>query len=314
MPTYAKNINGILFEQNLYLGGGFSGSSKADSVVYVYSFKLDLWKILPSSPLKWFTIVALNSQIVLVGGKETHSDSSEYTNKLSSWDCKNGQWKFVLPVMLNRRASAIALSHAGCLVVAGGNKGVLDYNVEVLMAGSKQWKSVTQLPLSCFSLNVFLNDHWYFYREYDHSVIRIHMKNLTALAEQNEQKIVGYIEKSHIKSSLSCNQDEQSSENSTATTGKWEEYCQLPFTPVKMCSIQGHLIVALNDSSKGLVVFAYTPENDTWRNIGNLPDVSSTASFVSSDNKDMFLVGGDSSSTGSQCSSKLWMVMIGANH
>lgn len=306
IPTHAKNTRGILIEQNLCVGGGFSGSLKADSAVYIYSPELNLWKLLPSSPLQWFTIVALDSQIVLVGGKETQSCSSEYTNKLASWDCKNRQWNFLLPTMLNRRMSPIALSHAKTLVVAGGNKDVLDYNVEVLKAGSQEWQSVTQLPLSCFSPNVCFNNHWYFYRECDRSIIRIHMETLiSSLPDENEQKVCS--EKSGVESST-CT---QSYEELTANVGKWEKYCQMSFTPDIICSIQGNL-VAMKDSSNGLSVFTYTPETNSWRNIGNLRGLCSKASFVSTHNGNLFLIGGDSFlSFGSRHSSKLSMVVIG---
>ena len=293
-----KNIKGVVFEQNLYLGGGYTGSSKADAVVCMYSLRLDMWKLLPPTPLKWFSIVDLNSHIVLVGGKETQSLSSEFTNKLASWDQENAQWTFSLPSMLNRRVSPIAISYDKNLIVAGGNKGVLDYNIEVLKAENQQWQNVSQLPLSCTSLNTVWNEHWYFYRECDRTVIRISLSSLITCANEHEQKTLECGTTSYSLGS-------RNSEPLKNTSTEWEIYSHLSFTPIQICTIQDYLVAISNeyDQTKKISAFSYLPESNSWTNLGRMPEECSTSSFVSTNSGDLFLVGGDSnSSTGSQYS------------
>ena len=316
-----KNIKGVFFKENLYLGGGYTGSSKADAVVYMYSPKLDMWKLLPPSPLKWFSIVDLNSHIVLVGGKETltQSLSLEFTNKVASWDQEISQWKFSLPPMLNRRVSPIAISYDRNLIVAGGNKGVLDFNIEILNAENQQWQNVSQLPLSCTSLNTVWNEHWYFYRECDHTVIRISLSSLTACAKEQEQKTLEYGTDSgyNLMSYSLGSRNSEPIKNASTTITEWEIYSHLSFTPIQICTIQNYLVAISNECSpkKELSAFAYVPESNSWTNVGRMPEECSTSSFVLTNSGDLFLVGGDSnSSTGSQYSNKLLMVTIVAEN
>ncbi len=48
------------------------------------------------------------------------------------------------------------------------------------------------IAFSCTSLNTVWNEHWYFYRECDHTVIQISLSSLTACAKEQKQKTLEY--------------------------------------------------------------------------------------------------------------------------
>ena len=316
MPTSVKNMKGVFFEQSLYLGGGFTLSSKADTMVYSYNPKLDMWKLFPPSPLKWFSMAVINNQIVLVGGKETGTVSLDYTNKLASWNKANMTWIFLLPPMRNRRCSPVVVSHNRNLIVAGGNKGLLDYSVEVLDSESKQWMLASQLPLSCSSSpNTVYKECWYFFREADNSVIYTNLSNIvdSAIDQSENQVIESGLESGY--NSLSCSQDSQpaNSQSPKNLLLDWHIYCTLPFTPTRISTIQGCLVAFSNheDSSSRLAVYGYTSESKNWTHLGNLPALCSNASFIASPSE-LFVVGGDTSSStsASQYSNKMFCASI----
>ena len=75
-------------------------------MVYAYSPGVDMWKVLPPSPLKWFSMAAWNNELVLIGGKEESTKQPTMTNKLAVW--KNNKWEFSLPPMSIARLSPLA--------------------------------------------------------------------------------------------------------------------------------------------------------------------------------------------------------------
>ena len=315
MPTSVKNMKGVFFEHSLYLGGGFTLSSKADTMVYSYNPKLDMWKLFPPSPLKWFSMAIFNNQIVLVGGKETGTVSMDYTNKLVSWDKANMTWTFLFPPMRNRRCSPIVISHNKNLIVAGGNKGLLDYSVEVLASESEQWMLASQLPLSCSSSpNTVCKECWYFFREADNSVIHTNLSNIVDSAiDQGDQVIESGLESGY--NSLSCSQDSQpaTSQSTSSLHSDWLIYCTLPFTPAQISTIQGCLVAFAShkDSDRHFAVHGYTSAFNNWTHLGNLPALCSNASFIASPSE-LFIVGGDTSSgtSASQYSNKMFCASL----
>ena len=108
-----KDACGVFYKKQLHIGGGCTGNPKADSMIYAYSPDVDMWKVLPPCPLKWFAMAAWNKQLVLIGGKEVGGESqtqqSAMTTKLAVW--QSGEWEFSLPPMQVARVSPTAVSH-----------------------------------------------------------------------------------------------------------------------------------------------------------------------------------------------------------
>ena len=65
----------VMIGDNIYVGGGFTDSTKNRGTVMVYSI-LDTgsWRTLPPYETQWFGMAAVNSQLVLVGGSITSND------------------------------------------------------------------------------------------------------------------------------------------------------------------------------------------------------------------------------------------------
>lgn len=325
-PTGMKNAKGVFFEGQLYIGGGFTGSPRGDTVVYVFNPVLSMWKILPHCPLKWFSMVVFMNQLVIVGGKETDVSVSTYTNKVATWNKESMLWTFTLPPMLARRCSPLIITHEHCLAAAGGNKGLLDYNIEILDSESLKWKQTSHLPVKCFtSLCTVMGNVWYSYREDDASLLKcdIHLlfKSLLKLEEKSSSRGDGVHKQGILELVDACGESlEANNHLSESETGKllsllFTIHCKMPFVPVQMTTIQGHLVALTQEKqlSKQLEVLAYFPDANVWTHIGNLPAVCGSATSIVSASGDLLLVGGDSTCSGSLYSRKVFHATVYKN-
>ena len=321
-PTCVKNVKGVFYEGKLHIGGGYTGSSKADTIVYSYNPELEMWKLLPPSPLKWFAMAVFMNQLILAGGKEAKSSLGEYTNKLATWNKDTMSWSFSLPPMLTRRSSPTAVTYEHCLAVAGGNIGQLDYSIEILDSNTLQWQHASHLPVKCCaSLCTVWNGFWYFCKEDDGTVLRADlghvMKSSLECKQRNTQVHELYSPESvqtheKIYPVLQSNVESNDCTSDIMVGPLFQVYCKVPFIPVQITTVQGYLTALTNQSQFNghLAVFAYFPETNSWSRIGNLPGMCASASCVVSPSGDLFLVGGDSLCSDSLYSRKLFRASI----
>ena len=156
------NATGIFHNNQLLVGGGFTGRSKDDVLLYSYDSNFDFWTSLPPAPLKWSTLTSLDNQVMLVGGKEADKPGIGYTNRVAVFDKESKAWVFFNPPMQVARLSPVVLTYNGYLIVAGGSKGSLDYNVEIYDPATRQWTTTIPLPHKCFRhTSTTINGVWY---------------------------------------------------------------------------------------------------------------------------------------------------------
>ncbi len=164
-----KNAQGAILADCLYVGGGYTGSPKTDATVYIYDIASCKWTQLPAPcPSKWAGLAMHRDRLVTVGGKLMQCRSTNlisYTNKVAVWNERSGgggRWEYSLPPMSTGRLCPTVISHHGCLIVAGGNKGSLDYHVEVLHADAERWMCGPSPPLPCYAhTSTVVGGEWY---------------------------------------------------------------------------------------------------------------------------------------------------------
>ena len=280
IPSSMKNAQGVYYNSQLYVGGGFTGRTKADPIVFVYAPGVDMWKLLPSSSLKWFGMAILQGQLLLVGGKETNSTKSEFTNKVIAWNSDDQLWTSPFPPMQMARASPVAFGHKLWLVVSGGKRGSLDYSIEILNSDTKQWSLLSPLPVKCFPhTSAICVNTWYLLRESDGTVFKTDVRKL----------INGSITRQ-------CNGSTEGSQEDGIETS-WTQLSKPPVKPIRISILHG-CVVVLSHSVNGdghVAMHAYFPETRSWSHVGNLPGTCANASCIpTTANGPLFIVGGDS--------------------
>ena len=159
-----KNAQGVFLDGLLYLGGGYTGSSRTDVTVHAHNFTSGKWFQLPPCPVKWSALTVLGNRLVLISGREASNNKLTLcSNKIAVWNSQEWKWECtVLPSMTTPRLSPVAISHRGHLIVAGGNKGSLDFHAEVLPQGATRWTCGPPLPLPCLPhTSATLDGVWY---------------------------------------------------------------------------------------------------------------------------------------------------------
>ena len=97
MPIAMNNATAIFHNNELVVGGAYTGRAVTDVLLHAYDSNFDIWSDLPPAPLKWSALTSLDNKVVLVGGKEVGKTRTGYTNKLAILDDASKTWSFLNP-------------------------------------------------------------------------------------------------------------------------------------------------------------------------------------------------------------------------
>ena len=157
IPTFEATA--VLIGRNVYLAGGLAPEVRSDQIVQVYNIDTGKWSTLPPAPQFNSEAIAINNNLVLIGGVE--SSTGKTTNMVSTWLVEEEKWTQTIPPMSTRRFRPGVLLLKNYLFVFGGlgegDKTLLD-SFEVLNVEENQWSSGRGLlpqPLYCLKLGVF---------------------------------------------------------------------------------------------------------------------------------------------------------------
>ena len=144
----------VLFKEKVYIGGGITLLNREEQTVVVYDPKQDSCCTLHPYTYKYFSMVVINDQLVLVGGCKIEAFQKKI-NKLAVWNEQSKQWTHPLPPMTTACSSPSVASHNNKWLVVMGGKGdeVLLSRVEILDTTDPiQWYQATSLPHPCYQV------------------------------------------------------------------------------------------------------------------------------------------------------------------
>lgn len=292
MIVRTKAPQGVLFKGELYIGGGYVTESKMASIIQRYEPVFQLWDQLPSCPLKLFGMASFDEHLVIIGGKEAGTSS----NKIYSLSEDRQNWNTYIPPMTFARVSPVVIGYDQFLIVAGGDKGSLDYNMEVYDTVSKRWNSAPPLPTKCFRHTSTVSGHnWFLLSQDDGSIkcadIRSLVRMATGVAVTTTESPPPDIDESAVS--------------------VWSTLPNPPTTPSLIATIGGHLLGITQDASLVNVhAFLYDSSTKSWldNSKSKLPNLCGSSSAVSDDKDSLFLFGGEGGTE--QFSNKLYRVSL----
>ena len=141
----------VVFKEKVYIGGGVAPSDRKSKTVIMYDPQKDSYDTLPPYTCKWFSIAAVNNQLVLVGGVDIQTTKN--TNQLGVWNEQSKSWTHPLPPMTTACYSPSVVTHNNkwLVVMGGGGNGIVPLRVEILdTTGSGQWYQAAPLPQPCY--------------------------------------------------------------------------------------------------------------------------------------------------------------------
>ena len=169
LPIPTADATAVLIGRNVYLAGGGAPDRRSSQIVQVYNIDTGKWSTLPPGPQYWSEAIAINNNLVLIGGEE--SSTEKITNMVSTWLVEEEKWTQTIPPMSTRRYRPGVLLLKNYLFVFGGRgeygETLLDSG-EVLNVEENQWSSgcgllpqpLYGLKLGVFGDSVILTNAW----------------------------------------------------------------------------------------------------------------------------------------------------------
>ena len=155
LPITTSGATAIVIARNVYVCGGVCPDVASARVVQVYDLDKATWTKLPPAPQYNSQAVAINNQLVLIGGCE--ASSSTISNMVSTW---TGQgWQQDIPAMPTKRARPGVTIYGTYVIVAGGqaedNQTPLN-SIDVLNTTTLLWSTPAnlQLPQPMFAMQI----------------------------------------------------------------------------------------------------------------------------------------------------------------
>ena len=146
LPIATSSATALVNARNVYVCGGTCPDVALAHFVQVYDLDKATWTKLPSAPQFNSEAVAINNQLVLIGGRE--ASSRTITNMVSTW---NGQgWQQDIPAMPTKRLRPGVTTCNIYVMVAGGraedNQTLLG-SIDVMDTTTRQWYTPANLEL-----------------------------------------------------------------------------------------------------------------------------------------------------------------------
>ena len=159
LPNPIANATAVLIGRNVYIAGGGALDFRSAQIVQVYNIDTRKWSTLPPAPQCYCEAIAININLVLIGGVE--SSTAKTTNMASKWLVEEEKWTQTIPPMSTRRLRPGVLLLKNYLFVFGGrgeDKETLLDSFEVLNVEENQWsigRGLLPQPLFGFRLGVY---------------------------------------------------------------------------------------------------------------------------------------------------------------
>lgn len=162
MPVGMFQGQTVYLKGKIYVGGGNTGNTVTDALVFEYDLSKDTWAPLPPAYYSNFGLCKLEGELIVVGGVI----ATKVTGNVAIFDTFTKRWKESLPPLSVARQSPSCISLASAIVVCGGvaPTGELLSSIEVLKSDTFQWYTAGYLPRSamlCHSSPAAVHDSIY---------------------------------------------------------------------------------------------------------------------------------------------------------
>ena len=266
LPVKMSSAQTVVIGQRVYCGGGntFDDDDTDDNDeyrVFCYRPSEDAWSTLPACPVRYFGLGQVRGKLITVGGQKK---PDTVTNEVYEFDEVTQSWKQSIPPMPTVRASPAVLSHHRTVIVAGG----IIYSthtsaVEIFRDENSQWYAIDPFPFAWRDAwtSLLINNRWYL------------------LGGQTEAQVVCAHVDQLLQKTLPRDQAFTATGKDSTDDSAWEV---LPNTPhyapavtalgASLLAIGGTLTTTdRSQKNPQPSVYAYSPCNNRWSHISNLP-------------------------------------------
>ena len=271
----------VVVKGKAYIGGGNAYSDEEGKTVIVYDPQQDSYEKLPLYSHKYFSMAAVNNQLVLIGGED--AKTSKKTNKLGVW---NKSWTHPFPPMKRVCCSPAVATYDKWLVVVGGwgDEGKLSI-VQILDTIEGQWYLGPSLPQPYFA-GVFARADSVSYL-------------LGGYSQEGESKHVFSVSLDELVLDLSkSNQAGAGSLPMSTSPSPWKKLHKTPHAN-STALVHGGALLAIGGAYGVSEIFLYRPSSG-WIEAGSLPSPRSHCACTVLPSGEVFVAGGSGKEQRSQ--------------
>ena len=282
LPIPTSNASVVMITDHIYVFGGLCGGVDLARQVQVYDVNHNVWSTLPHSPQCYSQGVAINSKLVLIGGREAASGG--VTNLVSTWTGQ--EWQQDLPPMPTKRLRPGVTTYHTSVVVAGGlaeDEQTLLSSIDILNITTRQWWTLTnlQLPQPMFDMQCTISSaHLY--------VVSASISHDVATDTGATVKDVWQLPVTALEKVLFPGDDD--------TPHQWTNVAPTPYFNSAILQDTAHIAaVGGNDNIPGEPksdIFVYSPDRDVWSKVGQLSVPRTICAVVSLSRTSFIVCGG----------------------
>ena len=266
----------VVFKEKVYIGGGNTSSDRDKQTVVVYDPKQDSCNTLPPYAYKWFSMVVVNDQLVLVGGKKLLTNKS--TNKLGVWNEQSKRWTHPLPPMTTACSSSSVTTHNNrwLVVIGGACDGIALSRVELLdTTESLQWYQTESLPHPCYQVpSATIGNMCYLLCGFT--------------KEDASKKVLSVCLDDLISQAVS----QPASASAPPTPSPWKSLPDTPLTYFTALAFNGALLAVGGNYPESSAIHVYQPSSNSLVKVGETPTKRCTSGCIALPSGEVLVAGG----------------------
>ena len=259
LPIPTCYASAVMINDHIYVCGGLCGSVDLARQVQVYDVNRNVWSTLPHSPQYGSQGVAINSKLVLIGGREAASEGA--TNLVSTWTGQ--EWQQDLPPMPTKRVRPGVTTYHTFVVVVGGlaeDEQTLLSSIDILNVTTHQWWTPTnlQLPRPMFRVQCTISSAHLCVASADISYD-------AATGTVTTVKDVWQLPVTALEKVLITEDDE--------APHQWTKVAPTPYYDSAILQDTAHIVAVGGDDSLDEPksdIFVYNPDSDIWCRVGQI--------------------------------------------
>ena len=277
----------VVLKGKVYIGGGYAKNYVEAETVIVYDPQKDSCSTLPPYAYFYFSMAAVNNQLVLVGGQDSKKFYDNCTNKLqvgvldqSSWIQR---WTHPFPPMTTAcyRPTIVTHEDRWLIVIGGDGGGTCLSRVEILDTFSKQWYHSTPMPawLGCsHTLTATIGNTCYLIGGY---IIDTHSSQKRVLSVCLDE----LVSQAHVSKPVSA--------SSPPTPSPWQTLPDTPLVYSAPLALNGTLLAVggMSEQKARNIIYVYHPERREWVKAGEMPTERAQCSCVVLPSGEIMVVG-----------------------
>ena len=265
-------VQSVVIGDSVYIGGGDADNLDDSCTVMKLDLQRDEWTKLPQYSAKFFAMVSLANQLVLVGGLDPVRRKP--IDQIALFTAR--RWINSYPPMTTARHSSTAVCFNDHIIVAGGWDGQgYTSSVEMLDVEARRWHVRRSLPIPRNELkSTVVENTLYLMGGWDHTgpptkvVHKVYLYDIIAMVV---------------------------SRTNEATPTPWEVISDTPLKHSTPLSVENSLLAVGgwdNHVDPSSSVYLYQPDTRRWVKVGDLPTAhySCTCSVLPSG--DVIVAGG----------------------